>query len=135
MCIRDRIKPQDKIGVVAQTTILFSTFQKAVSSILKVAKQMKVYNTICEASTRRQQAAVELAQRVDLMLVIGGRNSGNTNRLAEMCATSGKPTYHIETYRELKKQWFKGKQKVGITAGASTPDWIIKEVVDKLKEC
>jgi 4-hydroxy-3-methylbut-2-enyl diphosphate reductase len=73
---------------------------------------------------------VDLAQKVELMLVIGGKNSANTTRLAQICAEKCR-TYHIETAAELQEEWFDKIEKIGITAGASTPDWIIKEVYKK----
>lgn len=85
--------------------------------------------SICDATMQRQQAARELADRVDVMIVIGGRNSANTTRLAEICREEGAVTHHIETAAELKPSWFHSRDKIGITAGASTPDWIIEEVV------
>lgn len=78
---------------------------------------------------QRQQAARELARKVDVMIVIGGRNSANTSRLADVCRSEGACVHHIETAEELKSEWFQTRDKIGITAGASTPDWIIEEVV------
>ncbi len=88
---------------------------------------MKAYNTICRATLDRQNAASRLARRVSVMIVVGGKNSGNTRRLAEICRRYT-VTHLIETADELKKEWFTGKRKIGLTAGASTPDWIIQEV-------
>ena len=92
-----------------------------------------MFNTICDATKNRQDSALKLAKKVDIMIVIGGHNSANTKHLAEVCESIGVPTYHIENALELKKMWFKGKNKVGITAGASTPNWLISEVVKVLK--
>lgn len=78
---------------------------------------------------QRQQAARELARKVDVMIVIGGRNSANTGRLADVCRSEGACVHHIETAEELKSEWLQTRDKIGITAGASTPDWIIEEVV------
>ncbi|MBP3722280.1 MAG: 4-hydroxy-3-methylbut-2-enyl diphosphate reductase, partial [Selenomonadaceae bacterium] len=89
--------------------------------------------TICNATSERQKAAAELAEKVDLMLVIGGKNSANTTRLYQLCKEKCK-TYHIETAEELQDQWFDKIKKIGITAGASTPDWIIKEVYVKCQK-
>ena len=86
--------------------------------------------TICTATDQRQKAAIELAGKVDLMLVIGGKNSANTTRLAQLCAEKT-VTHHLETASELQDAWFHNIKKIGITAGASTPDWIIKEVYQK----
>jgi len=99
--------------------------------LLDKSREIKIERTICTATDQRQAAAMALASKVDLMLVIGGKNSANTTRLAQLCAEKCR-TYHIETAAELQPQWFDKIEKIGITAGASTPDWIIKEVY---KQC
>ena len=101
------------------------------SCLLEKSREIKILRTICTATDLRQAAALDLAEKVDVMLVIGGKNSANTTRLAQLCATKCK-TYHIETVEELQDDWIKDVNKIGITAGASTPDWIIKEVY---KQC
>ena len=120
-----------KLGIVSQTTFSAERFQRIVSRLLEKSREIKILRTICTATDLRQTAALELAEKVDMMLVIGGKNSANTSRLAQICATKCK-TYHIETVVELQDDWMKGVNKIGITAGASTPDWIIKEVY---KQC
>ena len=100
--------------------------------LLDKSNDVRIVRTICTATDQRQEAAVKLAQQVDLMLVIGGKNSANTTRLAQLCAKECQ-TYHIETAAELQDEWFDKIKKIGITAGASTPDWIIKEVYQKCK--
>ena len=120
-----------KLGIVSQTTFSAERFQRIVSRLLEKSREIKSLRTICTATDLRQTAALELAEKVDMMLVIGGKNSANTSRLAQICATKCK-TYHIETVAELQDDWMKGVNKIGITAGASTPDWIIKEVY---KQC
>ncbi|MCK4352650.1 4-hydroxy-3-methylbut-2-enyl diphosphate reductase [candidate division WOR-3 bacterium] len=119
----------DKIGVIAQTTLASSTFAEVVSHLLQTTKELHIYNTICEVVSLRQQHTIELAKKVDLMIVVGGHNSANTTRLAELSRDQGCETYHIETKAELKPQWFKTKSSIGVTAGTSTPDWIIKEII------
>ena len=99
-----------------------------ITAIKRKAGSVSVHKTICNATSDRQTAAGELARNVDVMIVIGGRNSANTGRLVEVCQAEGAVTHHIETAAELKKEWFHSQCKVGITAGASTPDWIIEEV-------
>lgn len=123
-----------KIGIIAQTTQSYSNFSKIVVELLKNAREVKVFNTICDATTLRQEEAEDLAKKVDFMLVIGGRNSANTTRLAQLCRESCKRVYHIEVAEEIEEGWFDGVEKVGITAGASTPLWIIEDTVKKLKE-
>jgi len=123
-----------KIGFVAQTTKSPSSYKELICSVITSCNEVKVHNTICSTTEKRQKAAEKLAEEVDLMLVIGGYNSANTNRLAEICINTGSPTYHIETAEDIKWKWLKGKEKVGITAGASTPEWLIKEVIGVMSE-
>jgi len=123
-----------KIGIVSQTTQTPERFAEIVGCIAKSAKEVVAYNTICYATHDRQTAARELAPQVDAMFVVGGRNSANTNRLVEICEDAGVPTYHIETSAEIMDEWVKDMQTVGITAGASTPEWIIEEVKEKLQQ-
>jgi 4-hydroxy-3-methylbut-2-enyl diphosphate reductase len=108
--------------------------KKVISRIIEQTKELKVYNTICSSTALRLRETQELASRVDVMLVLGGKNSANTTQLAKLCASLSVPTYHVETAAELEERWFEGAAKVGITAGASTPDWIIKEVEEVLKD-
>jgi hypothetical protein len=120
-----------KLGIVSQTTFSGAKFRSIVSCLLEKSREIKILRTICTATDLRQEAALELAENVDIMIVVGGKNSANTSRLAQLCATKCK-TYHIETAAELQEDWMKDVNKIGITAGASTPDWIIKEVY---KQC
>lgn len=125
---------EEKVGFVAQTTQKPDDYNNIICSVLNKIKELKVYNTICNTTEIRQTRAVKLAAKVDVMIVIGGYNSANTNRLAEICSNTGTPTYHIEIADEINWEWIKGKEKVGITAGASTPDWLIKEVIEVMSE-
>lgn len=122
-----------KIGIIAQTTQSLENLQEIVSVCLARAKELRVYNTICDATTLRQREARQIAAEVGLMLVIGGFNSANTTRLARLCQEQQPCTHHIETADHLQAEWFIDKNKVGITAGASTPGWIIDEVLQRLK--
>jgi 4-hydroxy-3-methylbut-2-enyl diphosphate reductase len=119
-----------KLGIVCQTTFSGAKFKQIVSRLLEKSRDIRIQRTICTATDQRQKAALELAAKVDMMLVIGGKNSANTTRLAQICAEKCL-TYHIETAEELQDEWFDKIEKIGITAGASTPDWIIKEVYKK----
>lgn len=123
-----------RMGVVAQTTQSFDNYRACVVALIEKTEEIRVYNTICPATAQRQAAAYELAQTVDVMLVVGGHNSANTSRLAQMCGKGGARTYHIETEAELKKEWFDSVATVGITAGASTPTWLIEGVIRRMKE-
>lgn len=126
--------PRRRIGVVSQTTQLEESFFDMVKALSKVAKELKVYNTICPATFFRQNAALDLAAQVDFMVVIGGKNSSNTTHLADICREQGTETVHIETYTELAdNEMLKRASRVGVTAGASTPDFLISEVVDYIQ--
>ena len=125
---------RNKVGIVAQTTQNEDFFEKAVGYIASNVEELKVFNTICDATSVRQEEVKKLAPTVDIMIIIGGKHSGNTNRLAQISRSLNPNTYHIEKADELKKEWFDNVKSVGISAGASTPDWIIKEVVERIKE-
>jgi 4-hydroxy-3-methylbut-2-enyl diphosphate reductase len=127
-----KFRGRGDLNIVSQTTQTPENFNSIVR-VLKKHYKTKVYNTICKATLDRQKAAEKLARKVDLMIVIGGRNSGNTTRLAQICSEKTK-TYHIETARSVKEKWFKNVNSVGLTAGASTPDWIIKEIEMRIKK-
>ena len=116
-------------GVVVQTTFSQEQFKRIKAILESKVDDLEIDMTICTATQQRQQAAIELAGKMDAMIVIGGKNSANTGRLAQVCKEQGCPTYHVETAAELDTAWFRGMKNIGITAGASTPDWIIQEVV------
>lgn len=126
------VKKTDIIYIVSQTTQSPKTFEEIVDEISKIS-QVKVFNTICRATFDRQSAAAKLAKEVDVMIVIGGKNSGNTTRLYQICSNITK-TYHIENVDEIETDWFNNIETVGITAGASTPDWIIENIKRRIKE-
>lgn len=121
-----------KIGVISQTTQDLSNFQQVTGALIPLAKEVRVYNTICLATSQRQQEVAELSRKVDLMIVVGGKNSANTSRLTEISRINGTTTYQIESPQEVDEAWFQGIVKVGITAGASTPDQQINEIIHKL---
>ena len=120
------------IYIVIQTTQITKKFEEIVNEISKIS-QVKVFNIICRATFDRQSAAEKLAKEVDVMIVIGGKNSGNTTRLYQICSNITK-TYHIENVDEIEPAWFEKVETVGITAGASTPDWIIESIKGRIKE-
>ncbi|MBI4685978.1 MAG: 4-hydroxy-3-methylbut-2-enyl diphosphate reductase [Nitrospirae bacterium] len=126
-------KIRHKIGIVVQTTQPVDALKKLCGRVVEQAKEVKVYNTICNSTALRLKETAEMAKEVDIMVVVGGKNSANTTQLAKLCRALSVPTYHIETGSELKPEWFRGAEKVGITAGASTPDWIIRETEKKIK--
>jgi 4-hydroxy-3-methylbut-2-enyl diphosphate reductase len=126
--------PSDKVGIVVQTTQSAGELEAIVSELTARGVTPEVHNTICFATKQRQEAAIELAAEVDVMIVVGGRNSSNTTRLAELSKTVCPATHHIEDPDELDAAWFKGAEKVGVTAGASTPDAQIIAVERVLEE-
>ncbi|GAG90431.1 unnamed protein product, partial [marine sediment metagenome] len=128
-----KITTKKKIGFISQTTKNIYDFYELASALLNRTEELRIFNTICKSTTERQKSVLELANEVDVMLVIGGKESANTTRLAEISKNQGVKTYHIETKNQLKYKWFHPKDKVGITSGASTPDWVTNEAIDKLK--
>lgn len=121
------------LAVLAQTTQLAENFAGIVEELKNHTNNLIVHNTICNATAERQKVARELAETVDVMVVVGGKNSANTRKLASICAERTN-TYLIETADELESNWFKEAKIAGLTAGASTPDWIIEEVFKKMTE-
>ncbi len=124
---------KNKVGIVVQTTQPLSLLKEIMLDMLEHVKEIKVYNTICNSTALRLKETKAMAMAVDMVLVVGGKNSANTTQLAHLCTSMSVPTYHIETASEIKEEWFSGVQSVGITAGASTPDWIIKEVEERIR--
>ena len=123
-----------RFGIVAQTTQSLSNLRQIVDACLEKCYELRVFNTICDATTVRQQEAREIAAKADVVLVLGGYNSANTTRLAQICQEIQPRTHHIETATEIEPEWLAGADVVAITAGASTPQWIIEEAVKKIEE-
>ncbi|KAF0208020.1 MAG: 4-hydroxy-3-methylbut-2-enyl diphosphate reductase [Actinomycetota bacterium] len=121
--------PSRRIGVVVQTTQSPSRLEEVVAALLPRVTELRVFNTICSATAQRQKAADELAREVDVMVVVGGYNSGNTTRLAEICQAVNDRVHHVETAAELDLAWFEGASVVGVTGGASTPAEQIRSVI------
>ncbi len=122
-----------RVGIIAQTTVPVETFSQIVGEISKKVREMLVFNTICSETTKRRLDARKLAGEVNVVLVVGGKNSANTRRLANLCQSICKRTHHIETACEIKKSWFRKGETVGVVAGASTPKWLVKSIVEKLR--
>ncbi|MDP2659484.1 MAG: 4-hydroxy-3-methylbut-2-enyl diphosphate reductase, partial [Dehalococcoidia bacterium] len=126
-----------RIAVLSQTTKGEEEYRrfiaKLMDSALGRAREVRVINTICGVTDAQKSAAREMSRIVDLVLVVGGRTSANTRGLAEVCARAGVETHQIETAGEIDQTWLAAKSRVGVTAGASTPDWIIEEVVAYLE--
>ena len=129
------ITKKDKIGIVAQTTQSHDTYMEIAAAFITKGRfrEFRLYNTICEDVIRRQEYAKSLAAQADVMLVIGGKISANTRRLVEICENKGAKTFLIETKDEMREEWFNPEDNVGVASGASTPMWIIDEVVAKFK--
>ncbi len=121
-----------KLAFVAQTTLKIEDFSKVVSESIIGADEVKIHNTICNATRNIQDSTRTLAKDVDVMIIVGGRNSSNTGKLYEIALSEGKKAHLVETAEEIKEEWFSKDEKIGISAGASTPDWIIEEVYNKL---
>jgi len=127
-------KLKRRVGIVVQTTQSLEALKKVLSDALEHANEIKVYNTICNSTALRLKETEKMARKVDVMLVVGGKNSANTTQLTRLCKSLSVPTHHIETSSEIKKEWIKNAKKLGITAGASTPEWIIKEVEKRIRD-
>jgi 4-hydroxy-3-methylbut-2-enyl diphosphate reductase len=127
---------KDKIGVVMQTTQSKENVKRIINQLLSnhKIKELKIYNTLCEEVIKRMEDTEKLAKQVDMMLVVGGKNSANTTRLKELAKRYCKSVYHIEEKSQLKRDWFIDKQIIGITAGTSTPTWIVDEIIQSLQK-
>ncbi|MBN2429490.1 MAG: 4-hydroxy-3-methylbut-2-enyl diphosphate reductase [Deltaproteobacteria bacterium] len=129
----EKLPCRKRVGVVAQTTQAYDNFSRIVAVCLEKCEELRVFKTICDATAVRQNEARDIASQSDVMLVIGGFNSANTTRLATICREIIPCTHHIETAEEIDPQWFDGVESVGVTAGASTPHWVIEEVVERVQ--
>lgn len=123
----------ERVGILAQTTQSVEQYELVVTAVSAKINDVRAFNTICSATLERQHDALALTEHTDVVVVVGGRNSANTRRLAEICARTNVPTYQVEVEEELDPAWFKNARIVGVTAGASTPDWIISSVVERLQ--
>ena len=123
----------NKIATVAQTTKKKEKYLEIVNALILKNKEVRVFNTICDATFENQDAARDLSKEVDVMIVIGGKNSSNTKQLHSICLENCADSYLIENETELENAWFLNKKLCGITAGASTPDWIIQQVVKNVE--
>jgi 4-hydroxy-3-methylbut-2-enyl diphosphate reductase len=127
-----------RVGVLSQTTETEGHFAHFVERLLTLhmdrISELRVINTLCNATTSQQAATHELAQQVDLMVVVGGRESANTRHLAEVAREQGVETYQVEAADEINGDWLRNRERVGVAAGASTPDAVIDEVVSRLRD-
>ena len=125
---------EKKICVVAQTTFIREKWEKIIKSLNKRFENVLKFDTICNATDKRQVEADKISKEVDMVLVIGGNNSSNTSKLYEICKANCEKTYKVQTASDIPPVDIKKIKKIGITAGASTPDWVIKEVIHKMSE-
>ena len=126
--------PRERIGVLSQTTQKLGVLSDLVGRLVSWIPEVRVYNTICRATLARQESVCRLAASVDGILVIGGRNSANTRKLAEIAQDAGAPTLWVEHAGELDPRWLEDKGSVGVAAGGSTPDWLIRELIETLEK-
>lgn len=122
-----------KVAVIAQTTCIGAAFERVVGALAARHQEVRAVNTICNDTEERQADARALAAQVDAVVVVGGKNSANTRHLAEICRDIQPLTWHVETEAELEPQWFAGCRVVGLSAGASTPDWVVEGVASWLR--
>lgn len=129
----DVLRLREKVATVAQTTRKVEDYQQIVAKLMATHKEVRVFNTICNATFDNQDAVYKLAKEADIMIVIGGKNSSNTKQLHSIAKDQCPDSYHIESEKDLEDEWFIGKNFCGISAGASTPDWIIQSVIEQIK--
>ncbi|MBN1913424.1 MAG: 4-hydroxy-3-methylbut-2-enyl diphosphate reductase [Candidatus Omnitrophica bacterium] len=123
-----------KVGIVAQSTLTRGLFNKITAAILeKNPRELRIFDTLCKDVAKRQREAVRLSRTCGIMIVIGGKSSANTKRLAHLCREQGAKTYHVETECDIKRQWFKNCGSAGIITGSSTPDYIADRITRYIK--
>jgi 4-hydroxy-3-methylbut-2-enyl diphosphate reductase len=130
------VKSSSRLGIISQTTQTQSAFMEFVRDVMGQVgpeiEEIRLVNTLCKVTQGQQEAALKLAHKSQLMIVIGGSNSANTRHLVEICSALVE-THSVETADEVKSSWLAGKRQIGITAGASTPDEAVEELIDKLR--
>jgi len=129
----ERLQLGERVAVIAQTTFVEDTYQKIIDAVRKHAKEVVSFQSICRATQERQDEVLQLAQSCNAVIVVGGKNSANTLRLAQLARERGVPAFHVETADELDIGEIRRFQTVGVTAGASTPSWITQAVIERLE--
>lgn len=129
-----KLKLKEKIALVAQTTRKVEDYMAIAHYLIPRYKEVRVFNTICNATFENQEAVDEISKSADVMIVIGGKNSSNTKELFSIAKQNCPDSYYIEDETELENSWFEGKNFCGISAGASTPDWIIQNVIQSIQK-
>ena len=129
----ERLPDKKKLILVSQTTQDVDVYRKIIDAIKGRYPDAIIFDTICDETYKRQREVRSLASEVDSMVIVGGYNSGNTRRMYQISMSTGKPTFHVETEKELQNSWFSSIETAGVSAGASTPNWMIKSVTERLK--
>ncbi len=122
-----------KIGIIAQTTLNKEAVEEVLSYLTRKVVELKYYNTLCGITANQKKSAIQLAKIVTKLIVVGGSNSSNTTKLAKICKEIQPNTYLIESHNDIKPDWFKFNDIVGVTAGASTPTWVLNDVIKELE--
>jgi len=130
----EQLHLKERVALVAQTTRKVEEFNKIATYLIPRHKEVRVFNTICNATFENQDAVKQLSQEADVMIIIGGKNSSNTKQLHSIASGNCPDSYHIESADDLEPDWFSGKKLCGVSAGASTPDWIIQQVIERIRE-
>ena len=125
---------KERVALVAQTTRKVEDYMEVANYLIPRHKEVRVFNTICNATFENQEAVRKISKKADIMIIIGGKNSSNTKQLFSIAQDNRKDSYHIEDENDLDFSWFNNKKFCGISAGASTPDWIIQNVVNSIEE-
>ncbi|MEA1982911.1 MAG: 4-hydroxy-3-methylbut-2-enyl diphosphate reductase [Campylobacterota bacterium] len=129
-----KLKFREKIALIAQTTRKVEDYMEIANYLIPRHKEVRVFNTICNATFENQVAVRDIAELADVMLIIGGKNSSNTKQLFNIAQEQCSDSFHIEDETEIDYDWFKDKEFCGVSAGASTPDWIIQNVINSIKK-
>jgi len=127
----DKLPKMKKAGVVSQSTQPPWAFKELVAHVAEISQEVKVFNTVCPVTIKRQNAATELAGETDVIVVVGGKNSANTRELVNLARMQGKTAYHVEGAEELEPAWLAGKDRVGLIGGCSTPMETLLEVKER----
>ncbi len=130
----ENVKLHEKIALIAQTTRKVEDYLEVANYLIPRYKEVRVFNTICNATFENQEAVRKISKKADVMIIIGGKNSSNTKQLSSIAHDYCENSYHIEDENDIDPLWFKDKEFCGISAGASTPDWIIQNVVDFIEK-
>jgi 4-hydroxy-3-methylbut-2-enyl diphosphate reductase len=130
----ENLKLRERVALIAQTTRKVEDYMEIAEYLIPRHKEVRVFNTICNATFENQEAVRKLSKKADVMIIIGGKNSSNTKQLSSISHDFCQDSHHIEDENDLDYSWFENKELCGISAGASTPDWIIQNVIDSIQK-